>query len=212
MNNVLVITNHESLLLDKIRQLECDVFVLEEKTNIQFDNYSTVVDFSVLSKSEKKELLKQLPKSCDVYSDLSCTDPNEFYAEFRSLGGCFSTTFLTPTNKFECHIKKVSEAVYSIFEQLELQAVMLSEPTIGFVYPRTVAQIVNEAYFALEESVASKEDIDRAMRFGVNYPHGPFEWSASREQYFVWILDELYEKLHDDRYRVCPLFRAQSQE
>ena len=36
--------------------------------------------------------------------------------------------------------------------------------------------IVNEAYFALEQQVSSKEEIDIAMKTGTNYPYGPFEW------------------------------------
>jgi 3-hydroxybutyryl-CoA dehydrogenase len=37
--------------------------------------------------------------------------------------------------------------------------------------------IINEAYFALDEKVSSKEEIDIAMKLGTNYPFGPFEWS-----------------------------------
>jgi 3-hydroxybutyryl-CoA dehydrogenase len=41
---------------------------------------------------------------------------------------------------------------------------------------RVVLAIVNEAYRALGEGVASDSDIDRAMRLGANHPFGPFEW------------------------------------
>jgi 3-hydroxybutyryl-CoA dehydrogenase len=47
----------------------------------------------------------------------------------------------------------------------------------GFISPRVVVSIINEAYFALEEGVSSKEQIDTAMKLGTNYPYGPFEWS-----------------------------------
>lgn len=46
----------------------------------------------------------------------------------------------------------------------------------GFITPRVVASIINEAFFALEEKVSTKEEIDTAMRLGTNYPFGPFEW------------------------------------
>ena len=46
----------------------------------------------------------------------------------------------------------------------------------GFITPRVVAMIINEAYFALEENVSTKEEIDTAMKLGTNYPYGPFEW------------------------------------
>src|SRR5688572_19128364 len=47
----------------------------------------------------------------------------------------------------------------------------------GFVSPRIVSMIINEAYFTLEENVSTKEEIDIAMKLGTNYPYGPFEWS-----------------------------------
>ncbi len=48
----------------------------------------------------------------------------------------------------------------------------------GFITPRVICMIINEAYFTLEEKVSTKEEIDTAMKLGTNYPYGPFEWSA----------------------------------
>lgn len=47
----------------------------------------------------------------------------------------------------------------------------------GFISARVVSMIINEAFFALEENVSSKEEIDIAMKLGTNYPYGPFEWA-----------------------------------
>jgi 3-hydroxybutyryl-CoA dehydrogenase len=46
----------------------------------------------------------------------------------------------------------------------------------GFITARIVSMIINEAWFALEEGVSTKSDIDLAMKTGTNYPFGPFEW------------------------------------
>ena len=48
----------------------------------------------------------------------------------------------------------------------------------GFITPRVIAMIVNEAFFALGEGVSTREEIDVAMRLGTGYPKGPFEWAA----------------------------------
>lgn len=48
----------------------------------------------------------------------------------------------------------------------------------GMVSPRVISMIVNEAWFTWEDGVASKEDIDTAMKLGTNYPFGPFAWGA----------------------------------
>lgn len=50
-------------------------------------------------------------------------------------------------------------------------------PSPGFVAPRVISMIINEAYLALEEGVSSKNEIDTAMKTGTNYPYGPFEWA-----------------------------------
>jgi 3-hydroxybutyryl-CoA dehydrogenase len=40
-----------------------------------------------------------------------------------------------------------------------------------------VSAIINEAYFALEDGVSTKGEIDVAMKLGTAYPYGPFDWA-----------------------------------
>lgn len=47
----------------------------------------------------------------------------------------------------------------------------------GFIAPRVIAMIVNEAYLALEDKVSTPNEIDVAMKLGTGYPFGPFEWA-----------------------------------
>jgi len=47
----------------------------------------------------------------------------------------------------------------------------------GFISARVIASIINEAFLALEEGIATSDDIDLAMKLGTNYPHGPLEWA-----------------------------------
>ncbi|MBX9734224.1 MAG: hypothetical protein K2X37_09180 [Chitinophagaceae bacterium] len=69
----------------------------------------------------------------------------------------------------------------------------------GMFAARTVAMIINEAYFGWEEGISSKEDIDTAMKLGTNYPFGPFEWAnkigIQRVLTLLLVLSET-----DDRY------------
>jgi 3-hydroxybutyryl-CoA dehydrogenase len=58
---------------------------------------------------------------------------------------------------------------------LDPDALAQIDPAAPAILPRLVAQIANEAAFALEEQVGSPEDMDTAMRLGFNWPRGPLE-------------------------------------
>ena len=82
------------------------------------------------------------------------------------------------------------------------------QDAIAGVFPRTLAMIVNEAAFAVQESVAVPEDIDVAMKLGTNYPKGPLAWCDEiGAKAIVAVLDALSEEYGADRYRVAPLLR-----
>lgn len=49
--------------------------------------------------------------------------------------------------------------------------------TEQYILARPLAAIINEAALALDENVASADDIDTAMRLGTNYPLGPLQWA-----------------------------------
>jgi 3-hydroxybutyryl-CoA dehydrogenase len=75
----------------------------------------------------------------------------------------------------------------------------------GLVVARTVAMLVNEAADAVQQGVCSVESADAAMRLGVNYPAGPFEWlrgwSVEGVAAVVAALDACYR---GERYRLSP--------
>jgi 3-hydroxybutyryl-CoA dehydrogenase len=171
-------------------------------TNISFDNI--VMNFGFGSKEDKKSLLRNNADK-KVYMDLSCFDPAEFYAEFPQLKGSFAALFCDEAKKIEVHYQEKSEAVTKKFLELGYTTIETSIISCGFIFPRTIVQIINEAYFALDEGVASKEDINRAMKYGVNYPKGPFEWSQGKEEYVKTLLNELLIKTGDQRYKASSL-------
>jgi 3-hydroxybutyryl-CoA dehydrogenase len=79
----------------------------------------------------------------------------------------------------------------------------------GFIAPRVIAMIVNEAYFALEDGVSSREDMDTAMKMGTNYPYGPFEWAGLLgRQNLYGLLLQLAET--DIRYQPAPLLKKEA--
>ncbi len=173
-------------------------------TNVSFGNY--LLNFGFGTKEEKKQILRNHANK-KVVMDLTCYDPAEFYKEFPNLIGTFAALFADESKKTEIHFREHSEEVMTKLKELGFTPVETSIISCGFIFPRTIVQIINEAFFALEESVASKEDIDRAMKFGVNYPKGPFEWAQGRELYVRTLLAELLEKTGDKRYRASTLIK-----
>ncbi|MFF8403036.1 3-hydroxyacyl-CoA dehydrogenase [Streptomyces sp. NPDC015684] len=71
----------------------------------------------------------------------------------------------------------------------------------GMIVARTVARIIDLAHDAVAKGVATEEDIDTAMRLGVNYPLGPFEWCRRLPRGWAYdLLEELHERDPSGRY------------
>ena len=78
----------------------------------------------------------------------------------------------------------------------------------GLVVARTVAMLINEAADAVQQGVCTPEGADTAMKLGVNYPAGPFEWLQSWSVAgVIGVLDALDEHYRGERYRVSPWLR-----
>ncbi len=75
-----------------------------------------------------------------------------------------------------CGTDDLKIGVKKIFAQFNRTAEWVPDVP-GFISARVICMIINEAYFALDEKVSSKNEIDTAMKLGTNYPYGPFEWS-----------------------------------
>jgi len=66
------------------------------------------------------------------------------------------------------------DATVEVARRMGKETVVVRESP-GFITSRVNAMIGNEAFFMLEEGVASARDIDKALKLGLNHPMGPFE-------------------------------------
>jgi 3-hydroxybutyryl-CoA dehydrogenase len=75
----------------------------------------------------------------------------------------------------------------------------------GLVLGRIVAQLVNEACFALGERTGSAADIDAGMVLGLNHPRGPLSWGdLIGPDRVLAVLAGLQDEYRDDRWRPAP--------
>jgi 3-hydroxybutyryl-CoA dehydrogenase len=74
------------------------------------------------------------------------------------------------------------------------------------IFERVLVMLINEAADAIYMKITSPNDLETAMTKGVNYPKGLLAWANEFGiEKTVTLLDKLYEKYRDPRYRVCPL-------
>ena len=113
--------------------------------------------------------------------------------------------------------RKVGRGFYSYERgrKVEERERPTSQTTARAILERVVSCLVNEASFTVEEGVAGPDDVDTAMKLGLNHPRGPFEWreelGADR---VVATLDTLAERAgsaHDaERYRIADSLRERA--
>ena len=87
---------------------------------------------------------------------------------------------------------------------LDPAALAQVDPAAERILPRLIAQIANEAAFALEEEVGAPADMDTAMRLGFNWPLGPLELTELIGRgHAAALLEELWAA-HGDAYLPAP--------
>ncbi len=106
---------------------------------------------------------------------------------------------------------QTSDATYRAVLELAKalgKTTVTSRDSPAFIVNRILIPLLNEACFALQEGLASAEDIDTAVKLGLNHPMGPLTLAD-----FVGldtclaIAEVLQRELGDDKYRPAPILR-----
>jgi 3-hydroxybutyryl-CoA dehydrogenase len=105
--------------------------------------------------------------------------------------------------------RKTGRGFYDYFKKDDTGDVIIDKKVAEAIFNRILAMLINEAYDALYWNIASENDIEIAMTKGVNYPKGLLAWGKELGlSKIVTVLDNLYDKYREERYRVSPILRG----
>src|SRR5437763_6540455 len=134
----------------------------------------------------KIEIFTLLDKICRPSTILASNTSSLSITEIASVTyrakKCLGMHFFNPVHKMKLlEIVRALEtddetiaAAVNVGRRMSKDVVVIKESP-GFITSRINAMIGNEAFYMLQEGIASAEDIDKALKLGLNHPMGPFE-------------------------------------
>jgi 3-hydroxybutyryl-CoA dehydrogenase len=164
----------------------------------------------------KIEIFTLLDKVCRpgtiLASNTSSLSITEIAGVTYRASKCVGMHFFNPVHKMRLiEIVRASQtddetiaAAVDVGKRMGKEIVVIKESP-GFITSRINAMIGNEAFYMLGEGIASAEDIDKALKLGLNHPMGPFELvDLVGLDTRLHILDYLHQTL-GEKYKPAPL-------
>ena len=164
----------------------------------------------------KIEIFTLLDKICRPTTILASNTSSLSITEIASVTyrakKCVGMHFFNPVHKMKLlEVVRALETdddtlatVVEVGRRMGKEVVVIKEAP-GFITSRINAMIGNEAFYMLQEGVATAEDIDKALKLGLNHPMGPFELvDLVGLDTRLHILEYLHKSL-GEKFRPCPL-------
>ena len=164
----------------------------------------------------KLELLAQIeahaPAEAVVASNTSALSITEMAGALKNPSRVAGMHFFNPVHRMKLvEIVQALESAPATLQAIEAVARRMGKETVlvrespGFITSRVNAMIGNEAFYMLQEGVASARDIDKALKLGLNHPMGPFELvDLVGLDTRLSVLQFLHQSM-GEKYRPCPM-------
>lgn len=159
-----------------------------------------------------QEVERHAPADAIVASNTSALSITEISSALTRPQRVAGMHFFNPVHKMKlvevvCALETAPETmdvIEEVAKQMGKETVRIKESP-GFVTSRVNAMIGNEAFYMLQQGIASARDIDKALKLGLNHPMGPFELvDLVGLDTRLSVLEFLHAKL-GEKYRPCPL-------
>ncbi|MGE3273700.1 MAG: 3-hydroxyacyl-CoA dehydrogenase NAD-binding domain-containing protein [Vicinamibacterales bacterium] len=158
------------------------------------------------------EVERHAPAHAVIASNTSALSITEMAAVLHAPGRMGGMHFFNPVHKMKLvEVVRALETTDETVAVMEAVARQMGKETVlirespGFITSRINAMIGNEAFYMLQEGVASARDIDKALKLGLNHPMGPFELvDLVGLDTRLSILQYLHRTL-GEKFRPCPL-------
>lgn len=177
-------------------------------------------DLIIEAVPEKTSIKKQVfetieehaSKDCYFATNTSTMSPTEIASFSKRPEKTIAMHFFNPVHKMPLveivrgleTTDETAAVIREVAEKMGKETVVINEFP-GFVTSRISALVGNEAFYMLQEGLGSPEDIDKAIKLGLNYPMGPFELvDLVGLDARLNNLKYLHEKL-GEKYRPAPL-------
>jgi 3-hydroxybutyryl-CoA dehydrogenase len=199
----------------KLSSVECDLKIIDDTdlSSANLNDYDLIFDLDFDEHEDQLNLYARL--SIPIIVSCVKTQLAKAVHEYGKKINCtligmnclptFINRELAEVSLFDSTSKPKLE---SIMQQLNWKYKLI-EDRVGMVTPRIIFMIINEACYTVQEGTATLQDIDISMKFGTNYPFGPFEWANKIGVKHVYeTLEAIYTDTHDERYKICPLLKT----
>jgi len=97
--------------------------------------------------------------------------------------------------------------IVDVSKKMGKETVVVKKDSPGFVVNRILVPALNEALYLLWEGIADRDDIDKAIQLGLNWPMGPLTLLDYTGLDTTLAIAELLQKELDPKYRPCPLLK-----
>ena len=211
-------------LLDKeiIDKVEKDAISNRITTTLKYEDCKDcdiAIEVIYENMEMKKEVLKSLDEVCKPETILASNTSSLSITEMASVTNRPSKVigmhFFNPVHamklveviKGQLTDEEVHNTIYSFAEKIGKVPTTVNEAP-GFVVNRILIPLVNEGIGVFAEGVASRDEIDAAMKLGAGHPMGPLALAdLIGLDVCLAIMEVLHSEFGDDKYRPHPLLR-----